>query len=123
MRAKRVPRQSLLRFESRALESKLRSLAARASSTLLPPYNPTVQSKGCKALVRSHTIRRLPPRMRAFKFRAKQRGPALPGTRNLCSKLPGYIYRQAFADLIDGMDLTEEWGAEHLNLSGTNHVE
>jgi hypothetical protein len=29
----------------------------------------------------------------------------------------------AITDLIDGMDLSEERGAEHLDLSGTNHVE
>jgi histidinol dehydrogenase len=29
----------------------------------------------------------------------------------------------ALTDLIDAMDLSEEWGAEHLDLSGTNHVE
>jgi hypothetical protein len=29
----------------------------------------------------------------------------------------------ALTDLVDGMDLTEKWGEEHLDLTGTNDVE
>jgi hypothetical protein len=29
----------------------------------------------------------------------------------------------ALADIIDGMDLSEEWGVEHLDLRGNNDVE
>jgi hypothetical protein len=29
----------------------------------------------------------------------------------------------ALADLVDGMNLTEEWGEGHLDLKGTNDVE
>lgn len=55
-------------------------------------------------------------------FERSKTGLPYPKHDIFAQSLLDMLELNALADLVDGMNLTEEWGEQHLDLSGTNDV-